>query len=114
MSRDVFTRAFIVGRRIERRRHVSQRNVELMIGRLVTDEAFRATFLRDPAAALRQIIEWGYELTSLEVAALVATDPGLWSRTAEHIDLRLQKVPWQKPELDILAEGVLATPEEEP
>ncbi len=77
---------------IERRRDLAQRNVEVVIGRLVTDEAFRAMFLRDPAAALTQVIECGYELTSLEIAALTATDPCLWSRTAEQIDPRLQKV----------------------
>jgi hypothetical protein len=71
---------------------MSQRNVELLIGRLVTDEAFRVMFIRDPAATLAQFIEWGYELTRLEMAALEATDPGLWTRTAEQIDARLQKV----------------------
>ncbi len=79
-------------RRIERQRDVAQRNVELVIGRLVTDEAFRARFLRDPAATLAQFVEWGYELTSLEIAALEHTDPALWTRTAEQIDARLLKV----------------------
>ncbi len=70
---------------------MAQRNVEIVIGRLVTDEAFRAMFIRDPAATLTQFIEWGYDLTPLEVAALEATDPRLWTRTAEQIDLRLQR-----------------------
>ncbi len=94
---------------IERRRDVSQRNVEVVIGRLVTDEAFRAMFLRDPAMTLAQFIERGYELTSLEIAALEATDPGLWTRTAEQLDPRLQKIAVA------VFEGVLpATPEEKP
>ncbi len=71
---------------------MTQRNVEVVIGRLVTDEAFRAMFLRDPAATLTQFIEWGYELTPLEIAAIEATDPGLWTRTADQIDPRLQKI----------------------
>jgi len=71
---------------------VAQRNVEILIGRLVTDEGFRGMFLRDPAATLTQFIECGYELTSLEIAALEATDPSLWDRTAEQIDPRLQKL----------------------
>ncbi len=70
---------------------MAQRNVEIVVGRLVTDEAFRAMFNRDPTATLRQFIEWGYELTPLEIAALEATDAGLWTRTAEEIDPRLQK-----------------------
>ena len=79
-------------RRIERRRDVAQRYVEIVIGRLVTDEAFRAMFLRDPAATLTRFIERGYELTPLEIAALEATDRSLWTRTAEEIDPRLQKI----------------------
>ena len=71
---------------------MAQRNVEILIGRLVTDEGFRGMFLRDPAATLTQFIECGYELTSLEIAALEATDPSLWDRTAEQIDPRLQKL----------------------
>jgi hypothetical protein len=70
---------------------MAQRSVELLIGRLVTDEGFRAVFLRNPAATLTQFIEWGHELTALEIAALEATDPGLWTRTAQHVDPRLQK-----------------------
>ncbi len=70
---------------------MSQRNVEVLIGRLVTDEAFRAMFLRDPAATLTQFVEWGYDLTPPEIAALQATDPSLWARTAEQIDPRLQR-----------------------
>ncbi len=78
---------------------VAQRNVELLIGRLVTDEAFRAMFVRNPAATLAQFIEWGYELTSLEITAVQATDQGLWTRTAERIDPRLQKASLTEEEL---------------
>ncbi len=70
---------------------MAQRSVELLIGRLVTDEGFRAMFVRNPAATLTQFVEWGYELTSLEIAALEATDFGLWTRTAQQVDPRLQK-----------------------
>ncbi len=71
---------------------MAQRNVELVIGRLGTDEAFRAMFIRTPAAALTRFVEWGYDLTPVEIAALTATDTALWTRTAEQIDPRLQKV----------------------
>ena len=70
---------------------MAQRSVEIVIGRLVTDDAFRAAFMRDPAATLTRFIESGYELTPLEVAAIEATDSRLWTRTAEQIDSRLQK-----------------------
>ncbi len=74
---------------------MAQRNVEIVIGRLVTDEGFRATFIRDPGATLTQFVEWGYELTAVEIAALEATDPALWTRTAEQLDPRLQKMSFE-------------------
>ncbi len=75
----------------------------------MTDEAFRAMFMRDPAATLTRFTECGYELTPLEIAAIKATDPGLWTRTAEQIDPRLQKV------FDAVFQGVFSPmPEEEP
>ena len=75
---------------------MAQRNVELLIGRLVTDEAFRALFLRDPATTLAQFVERGYELTPPEIAALKAIDSSLWTRTAQQIDPRLQKASFEE------------------
>jgi hypothetical protein len=71
---------------------VAQRNVEIVIGRLITDEAFRASFFSDPVMTLTRFIESGYELTALEVAALRATHAGVWTQAADRIDPRLQKV----------------------
>jgi len=62
-----------------------------LIGRLLSDEAFRAAFLSDPVAALGGFMESGYELTALETTALRATPPELWAQVAEQIDPRLQK-----------------------
>ena len=78
---------------------MAHRNVELLIGRLVTDEAFRAMFIRNPTATLAQFTEWGYELSPLEIAALKATDPGVWTRTADRIDPRLQRALLTEEEL---------------
>jgi len=71
---------------------MAQRNVEIVIGRLVTDEAFRTAFFDDPAMALTRFMESGHDLTALEVAALRSTDAGVWARAAEEVDPRLQKV----------------------
>ena len=71
---------------------MAQRNVEIVIGRLITDEAFRMSFVDDPAMALTRFIESGYDLTALETAALRGTDAGVWAEAAEQIDPRLQKV----------------------
>jgi hypothetical protein len=77
---------------------VAQRNIEILIGRLVTDERFRCSFLRDAGAAIAQFVEAGYELTSVEIAALRATHADLWSRVAEQIDPRLQKAAFRTAE----------------
>ena len=70
---------------------MTQRCIEMVIGRLVTDEEFRQTFLSDPHLALAELLERGTFLTHAEIAALIATQPSLWGRVAEEIDQRLQK-----------------------
>jgi hypothetical protein len=69
-----------------------QRSIEIVIGRLITDEEFRAAFLRDPRSTLQDAGRWGLTLSLTEVAALVATDRTLWDRIAVQLDSRLQKV----------------------
>jgi hypothetical protein len=71
---------------------VTQRCIEIVVGRLVTDEEFRQTFLSDPHRALSELLERGAHLSHAEIAALIATDPSLWDRIAEDVDPRLQKV----------------------
>lgn len=71
---------------------MAQRIIEILIGRLVTDEQFRREFLLDPETTLFALCDRGLELSKTEIAALVNTDSTLWARTAEGIDPRLQKV----------------------
>jgi hypothetical protein len=71
---------------------VAQRSIEILIGRLITDEAFRAAFRGNAVTTLTEFVESGYELTRLEITALRAAPADLWDRVAEHIDPRLQKV----------------------
>jgi hypothetical protein len=70
---------------------MSQREVEHLIGRLVTDEDFRRDFLADPRGILRGLVDRGTALSAAEVAALTATDAAVWQRAAQEIDPRLQK-----------------------
>ena len=70
---------------------MTQRSIETVIGKLVTDEEFRTTFLVDPHRALGELLERGMHLTLAEIAALVATDPEVWARAADKVDPRLQK-----------------------
>ena len=68
-----------------------QRSVEVVVGRLITDEEFRSAFRRDPRGTLDAAAKWGLELTACEVRALLGADHGMWDRFAEEIDARLQK-----------------------
>lgn len=87
---------------------MTQRNVELVIGRLLTDEEFRQTFTRDPEQTLCDLIDRGTHLSGSEVAALMAIDEKLWRRVADKIDPRLQKAALKM----ALAEGPQPVPEQ--
>ena len=71
---------------------MAQRVIELVIGRLITDEEFRCKFLESPEPTLLALTDRGLDLSRTEVAALLNTDFTLWARTAEGLDPRLQKV----------------------
>jgi hypothetical protein len=74
---------------------VSQRNIELLIGRLLTDDAFRLAFVRNLAQTLAAFIDSGHELTAQEIHALMSSSPSFWSEVAAELDPRLRKVPVQ-------------------
>ena len=74
---------------------LAQRTIEVLIGRLITDEQFRADFLSHPARTLAALCEQGWDLSHTEIAALVATDPALWTTTADAVDPRLQKASFR-------------------
>jgi hypothetical protein len=71
---------------------VSHRSIEILIGRLITDEAFRNAYAIDPATTLARFVTAGYELTPLEFVALQTTKAEVWTRVADQIDPRLQKI----------------------
>ena len=70
---------------------MAQRIIEMLIGRLITDEQFRHDFLEDPENTLFGLCDRGLELSRTEIAALLNTDATLWARTADGIDPRMQK-----------------------
>jgi hypothetical protein len=74
---------------------VAQRIIELVIGRLITDEDFRTRYLAEPEQTLRDLCERGFDLNRTEIAALMNTDRSIWARTAEAIDERLQKASFR-------------------
>ena len=75
---------------------LAQRHVETLIGRLITDEQLRTAFLGNPEVALRELCERGFELSTTERAALVATNREMWQQAAELLDPRLQKASLER------------------
>ena len=74
------------------------RHIEVLIGRLATDEDFRRAFQRDPKHTLCEAAEWGLALSAVEVSALLETDQMLWERIAVELDSRLQKASFKTPQ----------------
>jgi len=71
---------------------MSQRSVELAIGRLATDEEFRRRFETSREAALEELIASGVPLTPVEHRALLDLDVAACQRFAQRLDPRLQKI----------------------
>jgi hypothetical protein len=71
---------------------VTQRSVEIVIGKLASDEELRRRFRLDRTATLRALAqEQGLELTGVEVASLQGADVEAFERLAEALDPRVQK-----------------------
>jgi hypothetical protein len=70
---------------------MSHRTIERVIGRLLTDEELRLEFTRSPKKTLSVLAEQGWELSRLEVDALINIDVRVWTDTAARIDSRLQR-----------------------
>src|SRR3989449_3967314 len=70
---------------------MTHQSVELLIGKLVTDEEVREAFQQNPHAVLAWLRDQGLQLSSLEMDALKSIDPSELSGLADIIDRRLQK-----------------------
>src|SRR3989442_15994089 len=70
---------------------MTHQSVELLIGKLVTDEELREAFQQNPHAVLAWRRDQGLQLSSLEMDALKSIDPSELSGLADIIDRRLQK-----------------------
>ncbi|HEX3531156.1 MAG TPA: Os1348 family NHLP clan protein [Thermoanaerobaculia bacterium] len=79
---------------------MSQRSVEILLGKLVTDEEIRQRFRVDPAGVLVVARERGLELSAVEVEALRGLQAGALDKLdklAGALDPRLQKASLQCP-----------------
>ena len=75
---------------------MGQRSIEMLVGRLVTDEELRQRFIADPLETLRLAQQQGLELTAAELDALLASRVSLWTSLAAALDERLQKASLKK------------------
>ncbi len=69
---------------------MSQKTVQLVIGRLLTDEDLRLQFAGRPFETLAQLRERGFELTNDEIDALSRSDPKVWHSMARRLHPGLQ------------------------
>src|SRR5262245_26701272 len=81
-----------VARRLPGSYGMSQKSVEIVIGRLATDEVLRGQFVRDPKATLRQLRDSGLDLNPGETEALLDMPVAFLRIVAEWVHPRLQKV----------------------
>jgi hypothetical protein len=70
---------------------MTHRNVETLIGRLVTDADLLRRFVDDPAQVLHELRNQGFELSAVEREALAATDAGAVRSFANALDRRIRR-----------------------
>jgi hypothetical protein len=87
MARSVDLRSAFTRRSIE----MTQRSVEVLIGRLATDEPLRRRFAANAEEVLRLLEAEGLRFSPVETAALVRLPSGALDRFAGALDPRLQK-----------------------
>jgi hypothetical protein len=76
---------------------MTQRNVEWLLGRLMTDEDLRSAFIAHPAATLDELSRQGWDLTTTEREALLSKDPATWRELAQQIPARLKRCSLKTP-----------------
>jgi len=70
---------------------MAHKTVEVIIGRILTDEELRGKFLVSPVEVLSTFRDAGFDLTDAEIDALADTDRRLWESGADWVDSRLQR-----------------------
>lgn len=87
------------------------KHVEQLIGRLATDPGLRERFATQPFEVLSEL---RLELTEVEIAALVATDPAAIRAFAATLDARLRKSPPARETRGADGPNPMASPDAQP
>ena len=88
---------------------MSQRHVEILLGRLLTDEKLRRRFFPIGPASFEATSHDRLELTAIERHALSTLNPTLCERFAESLDARLKKAAIVSDESDPRRAGDVAS-----
>lgn len=83
---------FRVARALRTTVGMSQKCVEVLIGRLATDEKLRTRFLADREGLLLSMREAGVDLSRAEMDALLDMPAESWAVMASQVHPRLQKI----------------------
>ena len=78
---------------------MTQQSVEILIGKLITDEELREAFQQNPHAVLGWLLHQGLQLSRLEIEALKSIKPSDLSGLADLIDRRLQKASLRRADM---------------
>ena len=70
---------------------MAHRNVETLLGRLLTDSVLRQRFVDNPALVLQEFRTEGHELTPTELDALASTDREVLRTLADALDRRIRR-----------------------
>ena len=77
---------------------MSHRNVQVIIGTILTDEETRRKFLAKPRETLQKILDSGFELTEHEFEGILRTDQRLWRAGEKYVHGSLQRCALQRTE----------------
>ena len=72
---------------------MAHKSVEVLLGKLVTDESLRHRFKADRPGAIKDLGVFGLEFTPVEIEALCSTDLEACEQFATSLDPRLKKSP---------------------
>ena len=70
---------------------MSQRGVEIVLGRLATDSTLRRRFARAPDSTLHELMAEGIELSRVEIDALILLPGAALQTFANALDPRLRR-----------------------